>query len=214
MDKKDESPIAIWAMIDYLDQNNPSFMSRIRKENPDIAPALSSGRTLGSNEGKVSIYSEIAKSSLEMAENKIDTTTAFLKRRMARAAHWRMFASITAAISTAGLIGALLVNARLASIITASVNVIASVVSIASQQLEVSFFGHGPNSYEIFRKLVSLASRVVGLRSELKLAEVSESSESEVLELTRRANALIAELQEVEFTVFPNKSMASTNEKR
>lgn len=192
----------VWALIDYLDHHSPPVMARVRAENPELSE-LSSGRQLGPSVGKADVYADIAKSALEIAENKIDSMSAYLKTRMMRAARWRMISSITAAVSTAGLVGALLVNARIAAIVTASVNVIASIVSILTQQFENSFLGQGPNAYELFKKLVSLAARVVGLRNELTLAEISNFSEDELLELTRKANALVAELHEVEFTVFP-----------
>src|SRR5690606_5016108 len=118
--------VPVNSLVDLLFQYRPENIEKLKEKytlSKTQENILKPGRMLGDKtEADVYLYLDVAEEGLTLAKNRIHPNMQQLKSRLGKAKKLRLFGEIVAAISSVGLISALLVNESNVAIITAFIN--------------------------------------------------------------------------------------------
>ena len=229
MPANDDSIPMVSALVDYLEQHDPARIAGLRERFPGERELLAPGRKLGNvvrsedphqeaprqrlrelfhfdsttdiEKDHSALLITLAHEALEAAKARLGDNSETLKRRMRRAANVRLGGNLVAALSGVGLIGALVAEAQLAAIATATVSLTSTTVSLVSQHLDAPVYGKGSGTRELFGQLVIMTRNIVELEQMLAIRDRTGYSPLVPEELARRANALVAELRSLEVMI-------------
>jgi hypothetical protein len=193
----------VTALVGYLDRHAPEKSVSLRRRFPGAAAALAPGRQLGPHDHaappeNLLAYIELARETLATAEEQIEIDTAILRKRLRIAARVRLIGALVATLSAAGLIGALIADARTLAFSGAAVSFVSSVSTLVAQHVEAPIFGDGSGPQALFTELVGLKQQLRMHRQEAELAARGALSSEAALALVRQANKLVAELDGIE----------------
>jgi hypothetical protein len=202
----------VLSLVEYLDRYAPAVSASLRNTYP-WADGLRPGRKLGDQpvdpergrapiQGReVDAFVDLAQKALAAADNRIEANSSALRRRLRQIAHIKLTSSIIAAVSGVGLIGALILDARIATFVGAGVNLLSTVVSLVAQYFDSPVYGESTAPRDIFARMVTMARDLTQLRHRLEVAAAGLDGDAPVLDLVRQANALVAELRTLEMQI-------------
>jgi hypothetical protein len=199
----DDPITVVTALVGYLDKHAPDMTVALRKRFPDAAAVLAPGKQLGPGDdaavsGKTAVFLELAREALITAKAQIETNTATLKGRLRFAARIRLIGALVATLSGAGLIGALIAEARILAFSGAAVSFASSVATLIAQYVESPVYGENTGAQALFASLVPLKQEVIEQLHEVELAARGAVGKASALALVRQANKIVANLDAIE----------------
>lgn len=196
----------VTALVDYLHRQAPETAAALRAKFPEAADSLTPGKWLGSGDEAFSTqqtmaFLELAREALGTARRQVDKSTDMLRARMRFAARFRLFGSFVAALSGAGMIGALIAEARILAFAGAAISFLSSLATLVAQYVEAPMYGENTGPQALFASLVPLKQQITECLQEVELAAQGRLHGLSALALVRQANKLVAELDGIEMKI-------------
>ena len=199
------------ALIDLIEKHDNEALNKVKSRYVDYEDLFKSGVLLGEPEfeekgGGVElktpvshVYAEIAIEGLKVATQAVKPILIDLKSRLAKTKKIRIIGQIIAAISSAGLIGAVLIGfEKSITIITALLNLSGIILTIMAESMQTPNYGGKKNLIGEFEKLASAQVKAEFVLLELKRYKSLRLSDDEIMTKVREANQLASDLREAE----------------
>ncbi|MEG4535229.1 hypothetical protein [Microcoleus sp. D2_18a_D3] len=193
--------IKVNALVDALNRYQPEQLDKLRQQYPEQSELLALGQLMGEVNPDTILVAKLAIMTLRAIKTPGRNILNRLRRRLRRARKIRLMGNIVTAISSAGLISAVLVESKGAAIASALINLVSSVSLLISQHLESSSLGNQNGLQELFDQLVEAVVDIEDLESKLTVALKTQDNEDELLRLAQEANALVAQVRKVELII-------------
>jgi hypothetical protein len=199
----DDPVTVVTALVGYLDKHSPEMAVDLRKRFPGAARVLAPGKQLGPDDDEAgpkqtAALLQLSREALSTAKAQIEINTATLHGRLRFAARIRLVGALVATLSGAGLIGALIAEARILAFSGAAISFVSSVATLIAQYVEAPIYGDNSGPQALFASLVPLKQQMFELLQEVELAARGVAGEASALALVRQANKLVAELDGIE----------------
>ncbi|AKG23014.1 hypothetical protein [Calothrix sp. 336/3] len=182
------------ALIEVLYLYQPEKLKTWHQEHPqEFAKEV---QTVGETDAIA--VAELAIIALSTTKTRIDICLTWLRRRLKSSMKLRLIGNLVSAVTSVGLISAVLMESRNAAIATAVINFISSVSLVISQYLESPLFAKNNNPQELFDQLIQSVSEAENLQFKLTVAIKMGATNAELLELSEKANNLVASVRKIE----------------
>jgi hypothetical protein len=192
--------IKVNALVDALNRYQPEQLDKLRQQYPEQSELLALGQLMGEVNPDTILVAKLAIMTLKAIKTPARSILNLLRRRLKQARKIRLMGNIVTAISSAGLISAVLVDSKGAALASALINLASSVSQLISQHLESSSFGNQKGIQELFDQLVETVVDIEELESKLAVALKIQDNPEELLRLAQESNALVAQVRKVELT--------------
>ena len=186
--------IEVNALVNTLNLYRPDQLDALRQRYPDHSELLTPGKWLGesNNTGNTGVVvAELAIYTLQAITEDANNGLRSLHRRLRRAAKIRLMSKIVSALTSAGLISAVLVESKGVAIATASINCVSSVSLLISEYLESSFSGR-QNRRQDLNQLIKAVVDIEMLEFKLTIGIQTKANDEKLLKLAQEANAVVA----------------------
>ena len=192
--------IRVDALVNALNRYQPEQLDKLRQQYPEQSELLALGQLMGEVNPDTILVAKLAIMTLKAIKTPARSILNLLRRRLKQARKIRLMGNIVSAISSAGLISAVLVDSKGAALASALINLGSSVSQLISQHLESSSFGNQKGIQELFDQLVETVVDIEELESKLAVALKIQDNQEELLRLAQESNALVAQVRKVELT--------------
>ena len=192
--------IRVDALVNALNRYQPEQLDKLRQQYPEQSELLALGQLMGEVTPDTILVAKLAIMTLKAIKTPARSILNLLRRRLKQARKIRLMGNIVSAISSAGLISAVLVDSKGAALASALINLVSSVSQLISQHLESSSFGNQKGIQELFDQLVETVVDIEELESKLAVALKIQDNPEELLRLAQESNALVAQVRKVELT--------------
>jgi hypothetical protein len=192
--------IRVDALVNALNRYQPEQLDKLRQQYPEQSELLALGQLMGEVNPDTILVAKLAIMTLKAIKPPARSILNLLRRRLKQARKIRLMGNIVTAISSAGLISAVLVDSKGAALASALINLVSSVSQLISQHLESSSFGNQKGIQELFDQLVETVVDIEELESKLAVALKIQDNPEELLRLAQESNALVAQVRKVELT--------------
>jgi hypothetical protein len=192
--------IRVDALVNALNRYQPEQLDKLRQQYPEQSELLALGQLMGEVNPDTILVAKLAIMTLKAIKPPARSILNLLRRRLKQARKIRLIGNIVSAISSAGLISAVLVDSKGAALASALINLVSSVSQLISQHLESSSFGNQKGIQELFDQLVETVVDIEELESKLAVALKIQDNQEELLRLAQESNALVAQVRKVELT--------------
>jgi hypothetical protein len=192
--------IRVDALVNALNRYQPEQLDKLRQQYPEQSELLALGQLMGEVNPDTILVAKLAIMTLKAIKPPARSILNLLRRRLKQARKIRLMGNIVTAISSAGLISAVLVDSKGAALASALINLVSSVSQLISQHLESSSFGNQKGLQELFEQLVETVVDIEELESKLAVALKIQDNPEELLRLAQESNALVAQVRKVELT--------------
>jgi hypothetical protein len=193
--------IKVNALVDALNRYQPDQLDKLRQQYPEQSELLAQGQLMGEVNPEPILVAKLAIMTLKAIKTPARNILNRLRKRLKRARKIRLIGNIVTAISSAGLISAVLVDSKGAAIASALINLVSSISLLISQHLESSSFGNQNGLHELFDQLVETVVDMEDLESKLTVALKIQDDEDELLRLAQESNALVAQVRKVQLII-------------
>ena len=186
--------IKINSLVELLEYSNKDKYKEILNKYSKHKTILQNGLTLGEVSTDIEAVSELTIESLSVSNATIIEITRALQKRIDKSRLIELIGSLIGVLSSAGLITALLVDNTKITIITASINLLASVSVILSTYIEKSLYGNKSTLNDYIQKAIKLSLESNQTLSELQLLLKLQGDKEKIIELIKKANYISAEI--------------------
>lgn len=203
------------ALIDLLGKHNNDALSKMKSQYTDHKELFKGGLSLGETQTKEKgaslsvneqfttpvshVYAEIAIEGLKVANQAIIPVLNDLKSRLRKAKQIRLFGQVIAAVSSAGLIGAVLIGFdKIITIVTALLNFAGVVLTFMAEAMQTPNYGGKKNLISEFEKLSADQVKAEFVLLELTRYKSLRLTDEEIMTKVREANRLASDLREAE----------------
>lgn len=193
------------ALVGLLGSYDPATLEALRTSYSAYELYLKPGNLLGNKLGAkddavdiARVYSDVALKGLETARERVQPNLQRLRRRLGRAKTIRFSGQLVAAVTSAGLLTAILAGWEREAIAPAVLNFSAIVCALGAGYLETPLHGGSGNLIEMFEKLVTMDVRALQLSEELYVLQQTGAGADRVLEKVAEANELATKLRVIE----------------
>jgi len=193
--------IKVNALVNALNRYQPEQLDKLRQKYPEQSELLALGQLMGEVNPDTILVAKLAIMTLKAIKTPARKILNRLRGRLRRARKIRLMGNIVTAISSAGLISAVLVESKGAALASALINLVSSVSLLISQHLESSSLGNQNGLQELFDQLVEAVVDIEDFESKLTVALKIQDNEDELLRLAQEANALVAQVRKVELII-------------
>ena len=200
------------ALIDLLGKYDEDGLNKMKTRYADHQELFKAGISLGDSQSAKQwseeirqkttvshVYADIAIEGLKIANQAIKPVLKDLKSRLLKTKKIRMAGQIIAAVSSAGLIGAVLIDFdRVVTIVTALMNLSGVVLTITAESLQTPNYVGKKNLISEFVKLAAAQIKAEFVLLELSRYQSLKLPDEEIMSKVREANQLASDLREAE----------------
>lgn len=191
--------INVTSLVGYLDRYDKGALHELQHRYPEAAHLLTPGKTLGdSNVADVDALRELCLFTFKAGKESVGHIRGILDQRIDRVRKVRLFGNLASAISAAGVVTAISLSHQIAALVSAGIVFSGSSAAFFADYIETSF-GSSKAPAELRMRLAAVLSQLIELEGDLKLAAISGAPDDEWAGYFRKANAMTAELREIEF---------------
>ena len=195
------------ALVDTVSLYRPGQLDTLRIKYPDQHELLARGQVLGKAKSNSAAMVELAIYALEIARERIDFNLLYLRKRLRFAKKLRLITNVVSALSSAGLLGAVLGDKSSFIIVTALINFFSTVGLLIAQYLESPLFSEDSSPQKLFDQLVHIIPKVTDVEFKLKVSIESKATNAETESLVQQANALVASVRSIEAFIGTEKKL-------
>jgi len=186
------------ALVDLLNTYQQPRLEELRQKYPGQHDLLNPGIALGETHSKAlhQVYVEVALEGLRTAKSRVEPNIRRLLQRLQSAKRLRLVGQVVAAVTSVGVIGAILGKwDSTVAVTTAVVNFGAVLCALVAGHLETPLHGGKGSLIDSFETLASTTAEAEEVIQELVLLGRGGADESRVMEQVRRANAIAGKLR-------------------
>ncbi|MCL1471625.1 hypothetical protein [Argonema antarcticum] len=183
--------IEVNALVNTLNLYRPDQLDALRQRYPDQSESLTPGKKLGESNNTGVAVAELAIYTLQAITEDANNGLRSLHLRLKRAAKIRLMSNIVGAVTSAGLISAVLVESKGVAIATALINLVSSVSLLISEYLESPSSGE-QNRRQDLNQLIKAVVDIEMLEFKLTIGIQTKANDEELLKLAQEANAVVA----------------------
>jgi hypothetical protein len=191
-------PTKVNAIVELLARHEGSVLDRLRSKYPEYRDVLTVGTTLGADQsaGAAALYVDLAIDGLQAAKRRLDPNLRRLRERLQRAKRVRLMGQVIGALTSAGLIAAILGGwEKSLAVTTAVVNFAAVLCTVFAGYLETPLHGGSGNLIESFETLVEAAVEAEEVIQSLQIIRREARDDPDLSTQIARANAIAAKLR-------------------
>jgi hypothetical protein len=194
------SDINVTSLVSLLAARDPAILEELRKRFPKVAAIQPGLKVLGTpSEADMTAFKQLAVEVLRVSRDQIATIGKHLDSRLRWARRVRLGSSLVGGLASAGLLGAVLLEKRLAALIAAAVTFTSSGLAVIADFIENGLGGQAAGLSAIRLRAASVVGRIATLEGEAKLASAVSTPSAEWIAIVQRANAVAAEVRQIEF---------------
>ena len=194
-----ESPnVKINSLVGLINYRNPKFLKGLKEKFPEYTKQLTPGTVLGSGaDHKVLILLSIE--GLEQVLNEVDPSIRKLHQRLSRAKNIKLGGQIVAALTSAGLVGAVLGDwEKMLILTTACINFVSVILAMIGTHLETPLYGGNESLVKVFENVIKYESEAKQLLQELKIMQESgEPDMNKVSEIAQKSNMIAGKINQI-----------------
>lgn len=185
------------ALVGLLNTYHPATLEELKRKHPAYAAQLEPGIRLGAVEiSDAHVYVEVALHGLQTARERVEPNMRRLRHRLSRAKRLRLIGQIVAAMTSIGLLTALLAGwDQGVTVATAVVNFAAVVASLVAGHLEAPLYGGTGTLIDLFETLVTTNAEADQLIQDLLILQRTRPDEPRMMEQVMQANAVANKLR-------------------
>jgi uncharacterized membrane protein YkgB len=196
-----DNPVRINALVDLLNTHDRAALEELRRKHPEHRDILAHGIVMGATSSKSlqAVYIDVALEGLRAAKNRVEPNLQRLRSRLHTAKRVRLIGQIIGAVTSAGLIAAILGGwERWVAVTTAVINFAAVLCTILAGYLETPPHGGKGNLIDSFETLTGSAVEAEEVIQTLQVLRRAPDGEPQLMEQIARANAVAGRLRVAE----------------
>jgi hypothetical protein len=179
------------AILELVSRTSPAAMVRLEAAFPDQVQELRPGLKLGgSSTRKRELMLAVAGEGIVTAAEQIAALLRIVPRRLARVRRWKLWAAILSAMSSAGVISAATMGARLATVAGSCVTLAANLAGLVAQHNDTPLFGESAGLASVAEAMLLAESKITTLKVELVSLKATPGADP--AELIKEVNAICA----------------------
>ena len=193
--------IKVNALVELLDRHERHALETLRQRYPSDRELLTVGTVMGGGGASQSlspeaVYLDLAIEGLQTAKARVEPNIQRLRSRLQNAKRIRLIGQIIGAVTSAGLIAAILGEWRTpVTITTALINFGAVLCTLIAGHLETPLYGGKGSLIDSFETLATTSVEAEEVIQTLQVFARSPPAESRVMEQVSRANAIANKLR-------------------
>jgi len=192
--------INVTSLVALLAAQDSDALKDLRKRYPTVA-ALQPGLKVLGSEKDISLlaFQELTIETLRVSGSRMADIGRHLDKRLRWARRVRLGSSVIGGLASAGLLGAVLLEQRLATLVSAAVTFVSSSLALVADFVENGATGTAGGLAPMRLRAAAAIGQIAALDGEVKLLSALNASASERITVIQRANALAAEIRQIEF---------------
>jgi hypothetical protein len=193
-----KAPIKVNALIDLLDRHERQALEALRRKYPAQHDILTVGTMMGTDvsQSDSAVYLDVAIEGLRAAKSRVEPNLQRLRDRLRKAKQIRLVGQIIGAITSAGVIAAIVGNWQMTvTIATALVNFAAVLCTFVAGYLETPLHGGKGNLIDSFETLAATSVEADEVMGTLDVFRRSQPEDARIMEQVSRANAIASKLR-------------------
>ena len=194
-----QTQIKLNALIELLSRHESHTLDTLRRKYPDHREILTVGTMMGGGGESApphQVYIDVALEGLRTAKTRVEPNLQRLRERLHTAKRIRLIGQIIGAVTSAGLIAAILGNWQTPiTITTALINFAAVLCTLIASHLETPLYGGQGSLIDSFETLAGTSVEAEEVIQTLQLFVRTPPEESRILEQVSRANAIANKLR-------------------
>ena len=210
--------INVTSLVALLSARDGAALETLRKRHPGVAALQPGLKVLGAEgDANLAAFQELAAETLRVSRERMGEIGRHLDRRLRWARRIRLSSSLVGGVASAGLLGAVLLEQRLAALISASVTFAGSALAIVADFIENGGAGNTGGLAALRLRAAGAIGRIATLDGETRLLALRAAPASEQIAVIQQANALAADIRQIEFEAglfAPADQAASANLRR
>jgi hypothetical protein len=196
-------PLSVRSIANLVASEAPAELDRLRGQFPEQKQLFETSYVLGEDASRsaqpdphrVEALRALLETGIAAAESRLPKVIKALVLRMKRARMIKLVGAIAAAISSVGVISALVIDQRRVAIATAVVSLVASAASIVGEHLGQPLIGAQRGHGDMLTSALRAESDIVALKTSLLSADPGPPEN--LLSLVRQMNELAAQIREI-----------------
>lgn len=184
------------AIVEVLARGAGNELDHLRKKYPDEQDLLHPTVKMGGQVPKakrVAVYRDLGTAGLKEARRSATAILAALPARAQRAKSMKLWSSIIAAVTSAGVVSSALVGAREATVISAVISFLATAIGLVAAYVETPLFGEGGLA-DLVNECLTIEHEGSGLQ--IVFAR-PDATEDELAQAVAKVNELCAKLRRI-----------------
>ena len=210
--------INVTSLVALLSARDGAALEMLRRRHPGVAALQPGLKVLGAqSEASLAAFQDLAAETLRVSRDRMGEIARHLDRRLRWARRIRLGSSLVGGVASAGLLGAVLLEQRLAALISACITFAGSTFAIVADFIENGGTGNSGGLAALRLRAASAIGRIATLDGEIRLLALREAPAAERIAVIQQANALAADIRQIEFDAglfVPAEQGASTNSRQ
>jgi hypothetical protein len=192
--------INVTSLVSLLAAQDSPALENLRKRYPTVTGLQPGLKVLGAEKDiSVLAFQELAIETLRVSRSRMAEIGRHLDKRLRWARRVRLGSSLVGGLASAGLLGAVLLEQRLATLVSAAVTFISSSLAVVGDFVENGAAGTAGGLASMRLRAAAAIGQIAALDGEVKLLSALNASSSERITVIQQANALAAEVRQIEF---------------
>ncbi|MBI2736958.1 MAG: hypothetical protein HYX38_10485 [Rhodospirillales bacterium] len=195
-----KNEINVTSLVSLLAAQDSSALKNLQNRYPTVK-ALQPGLKVLGTEKDVSLdaFHDLVAETLRVSHTRMVEIGRHLDKRLRWARRIRLGGSLVGGLASAGLVGAVLLEQRIATIITAIVSFVSSSFAVVADFIENGATSNPAGLAAMRLRAATAISQIATLDGEAKLLSALNASSDERIPVIQRANALAADVRQIEF---------------
>ena len=190
--------IKVNSLVELLARHEGSTLDRLRAKYPEFRDRLAVGTTMGPGQSAraSALYVDLAIDGLQAAKRRLDPNLRRLRERLQVAKRVRLTGQVIGALTSAGLIAAILGGwERSLAVTTAVINFAAVLCTMFAGHLETPLYGGSGSLIDSFEALAGATVEAEELIQSLTVIRREPVDDQKLTDHITRANAVAAKLR-------------------
>ena len=191
-------PVRINALVDLLSRHDEETLKQLRRRFPEHLDILNVGTVMGERDSKdlQAVYIDVALDGLRAAKRRVEPNLKRLRERLQSAKRVRLIGQVVGAVTSVGLIAAILGDWKTpVAITTAAINFAAVLCTMVAGHLEAPLHGGKGSLIDSFETLAGTAVEAEDVIQNLLVLRRAPAEETRTMEQITRANAIAGKLR-------------------